>query len=154
MNEIVRNSLASKKFWLVELIFLLLYGTGLGYECQRLADSGEFIFDKILVISAAGFVSFLVGAVVALLWRKWKPGHLYWVSAPILGSLLFSLLFGVVWFVYNSIGYRTVSEILSENAGFFTSRIVLQSVFFSIPIMVFLALPRIILIMWRLKAPK
>ena len=144
MNEIVQNSLTSSRFWYVELILLLLYGAGVGYECQRTADSGQGPVENLFVITAVGFLSFLAGAVVAFTWRKCKPGHLYWVSAPISGAFVFSLLFGVVWFSYNSVGYRgTVNEILAENAGFFIFRVVFLTILFSFPVLLVLALPRV-----------
>ena len=147
MNDFVRKSLTCSTFWYLELILLLIYGVTLGYQGQRLADSGQRNLNKLVIISTAGFVSFLIGSILGFLWKKWRPNHMYWVSAPIIGTILFSLLFGVVWFVYSSSG--TVSEILSENAGFFAQRIVLQSIFFSIPVLILLALPRIAYIFLR-----
>jgi ABC-type branched-subunit amino acid transport system permease subunit len=139
-----QKALKSKEFWYLDLALSLLYGAGLGYEVQRLADSGERIPEKILIISATGFCSFLTAFIISILLKKWRPDYLYWVSTAIMGSVVFSFLYGIVWFTYNSVGHSTVSEILSDNAGFFASRIIFQSVFFATPLLVLLALFKVL----------
>jgi hypothetical protein len=140
----IRETLSSSKFWYLDLIVILLYSFVSGFLVQRSADSGDLYPEKVLRTLTAAFLSYLAAFIIAVFLKKWRPNHIYWFSAALIGSMIFAFLYGVVIFIANSLGNQSLSEILRENSAFFVVRIVFQSILFAVPIVSLLAFLRIL----------
>lgn len=143
----IRETLSNSKLWYLDLILILLYSIALGSLVQRAAGSGELYPEKFSRTLTAAFLSYLAAFIIAMLLKKWRSNHIYWLSAALVGSIIFAFLYGVVIFIANSLGNQSLSEILRENSAFFVVRIVFQSILFAVPLVFMLAFLRVFLLL-------
>lgn len=134
----IRETLSSARFWYLDFLVILLYGVGAGYEIQNMADSSEFYPEKVFRTALTGFLSYLIAFIFAMLWKRLRPKHFYWLSAVILGSAIFAFFYGVVFFDIESSAARSISERIKD------SSVIFLTIMFAVPILILLLLLRVV----------
>ncbi len=141
----IRETLSSARFWYLDFLVILLYGAGAGYEVQRTADSGEFYPEKVFRTALTGFLSYLIAFIFAMLWKRLRPKHFYWLSAAIFGSAIFAFFYGTVLFDIESSAVRSISERFKD------SSVVFLTIMFAVPTLILLLLLRVVFFFYALR---
>ncbi len=136
----VREILSTDRLWLLDLTVLLVYGGVLGFQSQRAADSGQLHPEMLIRAVVTGFISYFIGFISAILLKKWRKDHVYWASAAIIGSIIFSSAWGIVFFIFDA--QSPILQLLKEYYSFFIGRLVFQTLLFAVPILFLLAFLR------------
>jgi hypothetical protein len=116
----------------------LLYSACLGRFVQLSADSGEYLHEKVVetVIMAIG--CFACAIVIGIPLRFISRRFPVWLLTALLGSVFFAIGYGIVLFVDRSNVESAFTYLFSEPWQA-TSRFIVQTVLFSLPLVLVLA---------------
>ena len=129
-----------RSFWIFDGLIGVAYGIWIGNTLQLVADSGEYLYEKVLTASLIGAFSYLTALFVGfLLSRKFRkiPS---WLWMSVLGAMFFAFNKYVVWYLIENWNSRK-SDSISEYLLWLMSERIASFSFITI----FAALPLIII---------
>ncbi len=89
----------SKSFWIFDGLIGTVFGFLIGRISQVTADSGEFLFKKVLTASLIGMFSYLLAFLVGFLFSGKFRKFPSWIWITILGAMLFAFNKYIVWYL-------------------------------------------------------